>query len=229
MVYDIRSLKNYLTCVKLMKNSIKPVGVKTDCILFEKIETEKVRELFDTSDKIGCFKIEYGKELVGDKIRRIKNNYPEIKEINFNEHKIKNERDSKEINKVFDKYNCIVLGELAGVGKTYACSKYECKKKLFISPFNRQCHDLRKKGCDCITTHMLLGLGCNDQQNKKKRSYNIDEYDCIVFDEIFLNSPNMLTKIKKFMISNNDKKYLASGDIYQIEPIGMESLNNISE
>lgn len=229
MIYDIRSLKNYQTCVKLLKNKIKVYGVKTDCILFNKKDNDKVKELFDLSDKLGCFKIEENKELTGDIIKRINNNSPDRKmfELKFIEHKIENERDSNELNEVFRKFNTVVLGELPGVGKTYACKNSDYKNKLFVCPTNKLCQMLRKDGHEALTVHMLLGLGFNDQENTKMRETDISKYDCIVFDEIYLNSPNILMKIAFFMNNNKDKRFLATGDTCQLEPVKFDVLNNI--
>lgn len=231
MVYDIRTLKNYKTCVKLIKNDIKIYGILTDCVIFHKDDTEKVKELFDLSNKIGCYKIEHNKELKGDLIKRKDNNSPDANDfkIKVNVHKINNERDMKEINKVFEKHNTVILGELPGVGKTYACKNSNYENKLFVCPTNKLCHMLRKDGHESITVHMLLGLGCNDQQNKKMKEIDISKYDCIIFDEIYLNTPNILSKIGLFMQNNKDKRFLATGDCNQLEPIGFDMYNNISK
>jgi len=47
MIYEIRSLKNYLTCCKLKENGIKYIGIHTDSILFKKKYVSKIKELFD--------------------------------------------------------------------------------------------------------------------------------------------------------------------------------------
>ena len=227
MIYDIRSLKNYQTYMKLKDNNIEPVAIKTDCIYFPKSDTDKARKLFDLSDEIGCFKIESNKSLFGEYIDKLHNDEPEIVKLSFVSHDIINERDNKEINKVLRKQNTIIFGELPGVGKTYTACKYSSDKKLFVSPYNKLCQNLRQKGHEAVTVHMLLGIGCNLEANKKMTQYDVSGYDCIVFDEIMLNAPNILMKINKFMLAHPKIRFLATGDNNQISPIGMDGLTNI--
>ena len=226
MIYDIRSLRNYQTYIKLRKVGIKGVGIQTDSILFEKKYENVVKQLFDFTDKIGCYKIEYGKELRGELIQRINNKIPVIDTIKCKIHTIENERDKQEINNKIN--NCdsmLILGALPGVGKTTTACNYECKKKLFVCPYNKLCQELRKKNIDAITLNMLLGIGFNDEINKKSINYDVSSYDCIIFDEIFLYTPKNLKKIHEFMLQHEDIKILATGDNCQNAPIGMENLN----
>ncbi len=71
LVYDIRSLKNYNTYVKLKSNNITPLGIKTDSILIRNSDLEKVKSLFNWNDEIGCFKIEKDKYLKNDLIKKL--------------------------------------------------------------------------------------------------------------------------------------------------------------
>lgn len=232
MIYDIRSLKNYQTFMKLKLNGIKPLGIKTDSILVEPRHKEKAKTLFDFSDRIGNFKFEFNKPLCGEVITKFKNKMPMVNEIKIESITLKNERDKVEINSVFDKLsNVLLLGNLPGVGKTTTACNYECKKKLFVCPYNKLCQAMRKKGIYAITLNMLLGIGCNDASNKKMKKYDVTDYDCIVFDEIFLYNIANLKRIKEFMLMYSDKKFIATGDNQQNTPIGMDTLNvpNIPE
>jgi hypothetical protein len=226
MIYDIRSLKNYSASVKLMNNGIRPVSIKTDCILFEKKHTKKVCSLFDMSDKIGCFKIEKDKGLCGKFIQVEENDKPSITEYEWTEHTVKNERDKDEINKILKKQNTLILGELPGVGKTYTSCQYE-GKKIVSSPYTRLCFAMKKKGLQSMTIHKLLGLGMHDQPNVKLSEFNCKDIDCIIFDEICLAPPDMLFKISQFMKKHPEIRFIATGDCNQIEPIGFEAYNNI--
>jgi hypothetical protein len=229
MIYDIRSVKNYFTCVKMMKNGITPIGVQTDSILFEKKHTEKVKKLFDLTDKIGCFKIEYDKLAKGSVIKRQKVVTPELPRIAPSIHKLKNERDLSEMNTLMKQGIWAIVGLLPGVGKTYAASHFDCKKKLFVSPYNKLCQYLREDGHDAITTNMLLGLGFNNETNFKIIPYDVSEYDCIVFDEVLINPPRVLMKIQMFMEKHSEKKFLCTGDCKQNTPIEIDEYNNITD
>lgn len=140
MIYDIRSLKNYQTFMKLKAQGIRCVGIKTDSILIEwNRHIEKiVKSKFDLSDKIGCYKLEYRKELPGDVIRKVLNKLPVVQEVEVVTHHITNERDVKEINCVFEKYsNMLLLGNLPGVGKTTTACNFVCKQNyLFVHIIN---------------------------------------------------------------------------------------------
>ena len=94
--------------------------------------------------------------------------YTVLKEILVKTHEIKNERDTEEINKAIKSAgNMLLLGELPGVGKTTIACNYKSKSKLFVCPFNKLCHSLKKKNMDAITLNMLLGLGIDNDVNKK--------------------------------------------------------------
>jgi peroxiredoxin len=128
---------------------------------------------------------------------------------------IADEFDKKEINNVIsNSKSMLLLGELPGVGKTTTACNYACKKKLFVCPYNKLCQELHKKGIDAIITlNMLLGIGFNDEFNKKANNYDVSSsYDCIIFDEIFLYTPKSLKKIHVFMKLYKDKKIIGTGD-----------------
>ena len=163
----------------------------------------------------------------GELINKIKLNDIIVDKLDPIVHNINDEYDKNEINNVIKNHNIAILGALPGVGKTTSACNYKCNKKLFISPYNKLCQELRKKKFDAITLNMLLGYGCNNDVNMKMKAYDITPYDCIVFDEILLYTPKLLFKINKFMRKNKHIKFIATGDCDQNSPIGMEGLTNI--
>ena len=60
-IYVNQRLKNLKLYRQLVKDGIKPYGVRTDSILVSATEEQKVRSIFDFTRKIGGFKIEYDK------------------------------------------------------------------------------------------------------------------------------------------------------------------------
>lgn len=226
LIYEIRSLRNYQSYMKLKQNKILCYGIQTDSLLFDPKYEKKVEKLFDFTDKIGNYKFDKNKDLKGELISKVYNNMTDLNEIIVTNHTITNEFDKNEINNIInEKRNVLLLGELPGVGKTTTALNYECNRKLFVCPFNKLCQEQRKKCVDSITLHMLLGLGMNDELNKKNNSYDVSAYDCIVFDEIFLYPVNSLVKIKQFMDKHTDKVFIATGDTTQNTPIGMDNYN----
>lgn len=227
MIYDIRSLKNYQTFMKLKTNGITPLAIKTDSILVDAKHTEAVKELFDFSDVIGKFKLEFDKEISGNVIEKFqKQEAPIINGTQIVTHTLKNERDSVEFNELIDKTrSLLLLGALAGVGKTTtACSVNG--KKLFVCPYNKLCQSLQKKGMTAVTLNILLGIGCNNEINNRMKQLDVSEYDCVVFDEIFLYDIKNLKKIHDFMLNNKEKKFIATGDVCQNDPIGIEEFTS---
>jgi len=170
LIYSIRTLKNYLTTIKLHKLNIDVCGVKTDSIIVKKKFKNVVLKMFDFSDKIGCFKLEIHHGLPGELINKIKLNDIIVDKLDPIVHNISDEYDKNEINNVIVKHNIAILGALPGVGKTTTSINYKCNKKLFISPYNKLCQELHRKKFDAITLHMLLGYGHNNDVNTKMKS-----------------------------------------------------------
>ena len=228
LIYDIRSLKNWQIVKKLHSRNIPVVGLKTDCCLFQKKFIDTVNELFEIDPKkIGCFKIETGKSLPSTVIHKVYNDKPIIKKISVTEHMMINERDINESNEIIKKNNTLILGLFAGVGKTYTASQYICKKKLFVTPFNTLAIELKKQEYEAITLNNLLGIGISCEKNTKMTSFNVKDYDCIIFDEIFIYSPKELYLISKYINSHPNIRFIATGDNKQNAPIELGNYNNI--
>ena len=103
--------------MKLKANGIRGLGIQTDSIIFEPKHENKVKKLFDLTDKIGCYKIEFNKDLRGDVFVKFADKEPEIKELVIKAHDIKDEFDKVEINNVIsNSKSMLLLGELPGVG-----------------------------------------------------------------------------------------------------------------
>jgi hypothetical protein len=90
---------------------------------------------------------------------------------------------------------------------------------LFILPENTLCQNIKIDGYDAITFNKLFNLYCDDQELKKSRHYNIDNYNTICFDEIGKLSPDRLKRISNFIKENPTKNIFACGDYRQIKPI----------
>src|SRR4051812_1653314 len=58
---------------------------------------------------------------------------------------------------------------------------------LFVTPTNKLAQQIKRKGRYAITVHMLLGIYGDGQQYAKTRKINVDNYDCVCFDEIYMN------------------------------------------
>lgn len=99
---------------------------------------------------------------------------------------------------------------------------------MFVPPFNKLAQQIRVKGHDSATLNMLLGFYGEGQECTQFKAYNIDKYDVICFDEILINPPAILKKIDEFMNKHPEKKYFATGDVGQLQPINWNP-NNIKD
>ena len=86
----------------------------------------------------------------------------------------------------------------------------------------------KKDGFDCIWFHKLFGLGICQKVEKYRKLYKIDDYKCIVFDEIYMYDIEKLQIIHRFIIEIEDKyKILATGDIKRLERFSNYGFNNV--
>ena len=121
--------------------------------------------------------------------------------------------------------NVIIYGLYPGAGKSFA-SQLCSKKALYVTPFNQLCQELIIKGHTAVTLHNLMALNITGNSSKRKQ-YDVSEFDTIVFEEILLYNPKLLSSIHRFMKMHKDKKIIANGDISQNLPI-LFDLNNVS-
>ncbi len=229
MIYDLMSLKMYDLYNEVVSKGIVPKGIKTDAILVTKSKSE-LSKLFEFDDsKIGGLKFESGKYCNDRPVKQIVNEPFIVQNRVVNEIKIIDEYDKNEIKDIFDKHDKVLIkGLFPGVGKTTSVLNYENHKILFVPPFNKLAQQIRTKGHNAATLNMLLGFYGEGEEYTHFKGSNIDEYDCICFDEVMINPPNILKKIDLFMKQHPDKKYLPTGDVNQLQPINWEP-NNISD
>jgi len=231
MIYDIQRLKLYNMLKTCSDNNIKAVSIKTDAILVDASEN-KLRKTFELSNDIGGLKIENDKRVAGDMIHIVNNS---------NMFSIANEIETLTINDEYDKNelgalntshnNILYLASDAGCGKSTASScGFENHEILFVSPFNKQCIELKNDGYDAVTVCKFFSKGINNE-NIDMGNYTIDEkIKLIVFDEILLNNLNMLQYIYKFIKHNTDKyTIIANGDVNQLAPINFGANNVANE
>jgi len=205
---------------RVVDNGLTPVGVKTDCILIQETR-EQASKYIEFSKEMGGWKYEDPKLFkTKNEFKRIKNEFVPPRRPVIDVLKIENEYDPKEFKKHFDNHNEIMIkAELPGSGKSHAVKHYKGKKILFITPTNKLAQGIRKDGHDAITSCKLLNDYSGGQRYSKGSEYDTTEYDVICFDEIYMYNPRKLATIHKFMKRHPDKKYIATGDLDQLEPI----------
>ena len=91
---------------------------------------------------------------------------------------------------------------------------------------------MQKKGFHAVTLCTFFNLNFrNKKRSTKRKLFDLEGIERIVFDEIFLYDPRILGMIKNFVIHHNDIQILATGDIDQLQPISCEkmNINNVNE
>ena len=214
------SIVMYNLYKKVIAAGLIPKGIKTDAILVDNSKEELEKHFTFNSHEIGGIKFESGKSCVDHRIGQHINESFDIVQPKVNNIVIKDEYDTNEFNEKFDQYNRIMIkGIFPGVGKTTSVINFQGHRLLFVTPFNKLAQQTRVKGHDAITLNMLLGFFGDGKDYVKFSQYDISKYDCICFDEILINPPDILHKIDVYMKKNSDKKLFATGDVDQLQPI----------
>ena len=247
MIYDnmriiLNNIKN-----DMESNNIKLYGIKCDAIYFTDFTNnyKKILEKYEIAEynKTEYYEVDKYKNISNVRKNIGKLTY----QCNINEFdtvhglplydgkiykKFENYRYDNKMNKIIvkDEYNIndeiinnlIIISQYPGSGKSYAIKQYLIKnelKGLFIINNNNLAIEIKKEGFDSITPYVLLGCNINkdDFENKNDYKFDIEQYDVIIFEEIFFNDFNILQKLYDFMLNNNDKMFLANGDSAQLE------------
>ena len=227
-------MNNY---IKLINIGIEADGIKTDALLFNiNTDNELLFKNFEINNfKIGGYKIEEDKCLImTDLSIRERIEYLEIKKFEVKRYELEHEkkynhRDKKirklyleEIKNIINLHNLIlIIAKHAGDGKSYAATHFldDILQYLITTPFNKLAINFKKKGYNAITFNKLLGINIdNDDANASKNKYKIsDEIKIVIIDEIFLMDIKKLSKLNKFILNNPNMKFIATGDIFQLE------------
>ena len=133
---------------------------------------------------------------------------------------------NNEIRDILNKHNLIMIWSVyAGGGKSFA-SSLTGKNILFVTPYNQLCQELTLKGYKAITLHNLMALNITGQISKRKK-FDVSQFDTIIFEEILLYDPQLLSSIQRFIKLHPDKKIIANGDDSQNLPLNF-GFNNIA-
>ena len=241
MIYDTGHRRLFDLKAKVESYDLEVYRCNTDCLCIENDKDKfnlfynENKSLFDQDElKIGKLKIKnktiYNSSFLS--IKRYDDVYDSISKTyalkpHSKEHILKDEFNNDEINEVIDKNNKLIIkADIAGAGKTSSFIDYiqkHDKRALFICPWNSLCFNLKGKGLEAMTLDKVIGLRFNGQDFKEGKGLDIDEYDMVVFDEIYLYDTYKLSYIKDLMDKHSNIKFYATGDENQNKPI--ETLN----
>ncbi len=228
MIYSNQRLKLLHQYDKLRKLGLKVRGIKTDCIFYsetkERNSSQIIKSNFPMSGNIGEFKQEIKKFLPTSSIYVELNNLYEVPNFdNVITKTFENEYDTKTINEYLKTHNKVLIkGLYPGVGKS-TLAKNSDNNALFSCPYNTLCQQLRIDDYNAITYSKLFGLVGSDEEMKNIKKFNIDEYNTIVFDEIFLYEPKRLKRVSELMNQYPEKHFIATGDCDQRSPVGFNN------
>ena len=228
MIYLNQRVKLLAQYDSLITLGLKVRGVKTDCIFYEG-STAIVKKNFPITNKIGDYKIEENKYLVSKPLEMIQNekitiyDYNQIKSKTFDD-----EKHTETINKYLGQNTCtLIKGMYPGVGKSTLCKNFD-KDALFICPYNKLCQVIRTEQFDSITYCKLFGLVGSDTEMRHVKEHDLDAYKTIVFDEIFLYEPQRLKRISELIRKYPNKKFMATGDCDQRNPVGFNNADYLT-
>ena len=214
--------------------------MKTDSVIVEATK-EQLNNIFHFNNEIGGYKFEDDKLPCKQQIILRRNKLIDFGITKPTIYKIESEKDfnlndsdsiekyNNEIKNILDKNNRIIIkADVAGAGKTTAAS-FGGSNVLYCTPFNMLCHILNMDEKEAITVCKLLKLRVNgDDETKKRTRYDTTDYDTIIFDEVLMHPPEVLSRIYKFMVKNPEKKIIPTGDTDQLPCISF-NINNVKD
>lgn len=212
----------------LEEKGYKVVGMNTDALFVEKLLPNHEELL---SNQYGGFKLECKQmpsRIWMEKEDRSKHVFASSDNMKQKVQFVINEYSEAEIFARVE--NKTLFYGVGGSGKSrsafnYAIKKFGKDKVLSVSFTNSVgIKNKAEYGVNAITLHGLLGLGKNDKQIAGK---NIDDYECIVIDEIYMLDLKLVMKLFYFMQRHN-KFWLATGDPRQLYIDGEDERTRIN-
>ena len=211
----------------LEKQGIQIYGVKTDCLIFNIKDVDKVKEIFNIAnnlsyyESLGSYKIEYAKSLIDKNMEIfikpdfiIQSYAPVIKTFD-------NEFDNNAITEYIKKTgNILILSKYAGCGKSFITQQLTTDKNkiLYVTPTNSLSQKYINYGFNAITIYNYLGIDITGKKIIYNKHYKAD---IVVFDEIFLFGEFKLNSIYNIMENHKNTLFIATGDpIAQRQAIG---------
>ena len=95
-------------------------------------------------------------------------------------------------------------------------------KITVCNTFNKLASEIKKSGFCVTTVNSLLGIYGNGQEYSNMKTFDVSPFQTICFEELYMNPPSYLKKIDRFITGHPNIKFLATGDLNQLDPIGYE-------
>ena len=209
---------------KLVNNGIDVWSVKTDAFVIRHEHLSKAKKAITFNGNIGGWRHEKGKSIIPptEQHRQKENTLPTIPEYTNETLEIKDEWDTESIAKqITQRSPLIIRSKYAGGGKSHIAKHFSKLgyKTLFVVPQNSLSQNIDD---EAITTNKFFAIPVGD--GEKLPEFDHSKFNCIVFDEIYMNSLYILNRIREFVKHNPDKIIIGAGDVKQLPPI--EDLTN---
>ncbi|DAC81521.1 TPA_asm: PolB-S1H [Capsaspora MELD virus 1] len=246
-IYDLMRVKMQKLYSTIVNAGGTVLGVKTDCIYYlGNVNLRVCPDSLDDFNKIGGLKKLEATEYYCNKQVTFKKNIKEYEEmmafivpiVKPDVFSVVNEFSTPEINKRIGLKNndpLLITSSVAGGGKTTCVKNFADAigrdKLLFVCPYNTLALDIRSSGYNAITLFQLIGIIFDGEEHTRQnaKQFDISQFECIAFDEIYCHTVSSLGHISNFMNNNPNIKFLATGDPLQNEPIEHLSVKNKSE
>ena len=217
---------------KLINNGVDVWSVKTDAFVIRHEHLSKAKKAITFNNNIGGWRHEKGKRIAppSEKHKMNENTIPTIPEYTNETLEIKDEWDTESIAKqITEKSPLIIRSKYAGGGKSHIAKHFSKLgyKTLFVVPQNSLSQNIDDTvvgtGClEAITTNKFIAIPVGD--GEKLPEFDHSKFNCIVFDEIYMNSLYILNRIREFVNQHCDKIIIGARDVKQLPPI--EDLTN---
>jgi hypothetical protein len=226
LIYDTMRRQLYQMANQLNKQGVKVLGVRTDCLYIDKKIDNIEGYKMTTSRAFGHVKVEQKmnlpkKLITFDKVECafILKEKPVVQISTFSK---KDENRFDSFDKFFNENKHVMLtADLAGAGKSYSIINYAKRNDLKICvltfPNELKLKTANEFDVDSYTLDRFFGLKMFSDDTYK--GVNADEYDIIMFDEIFTYSTKYLQLIADFVDQHPEKQIYATGDTTQLFPI----------
>ena len=209
---------------KLVNNGIDVWSVKTDAFVIRQEHLSKAKKAITFNSNIGGWRHEKGKSIIPptEQHRQKENTLTTIPEYKNETLEIKDEWDTESIAKQITQHSPLIIrSKYAGGGKSHIAKHFSKLgyKTLFVVPQNSLSQNIDD---EAITTNKFFAIPVGD--GEKLPEFDHSKFNCIVFDEIYMNSLYILNRIREFVKQHPDKLIIGAGDVKQLPPI--EDLTN---
>ena len=209
---------------KLLNNGVDVWSIKTDAFVIRHEHLSRAKKAITFNGNIRGWRHEKVKSIIPptEQHRQKENTLPTIPEYTNETLEIKDEWDTESIAKQITQHSPLIIrSKYAGGGKSHIAKHFSKfgYKTLFVVPQNSLSQNIDD---EAITTNKFFAIPVGD--GEKLPEFDHSKFNCIVFDEIYMNSLYILNRIREFVKQHPDKLIIGAGDVKQLPPI--EDLTN---